>query len=140
MKDEIIYPRSPREVMDGWHHLPRFIDKLRLQSAGTLHPDYQQNVGKGFDLAWLKAADVTYEEFKSAVLNSTTDGEVCTWIQKNVNKSTEEKESFWASLLKYGTEGETLERLKIRKEESGFTERDDIQCMIDYIDADEGRN
>jgi len=24
---EIIYPRSPRETMDGWMYLPRYIDK-----------------------------------------------------------------------------------------------------------------
>ena len=31
---------------------------------------------------------------------------------------------------------ETLER---RKRESGLSDRDDIQTMFDYIDADEGR-
>ncbi len=27
---DIIYPRSPRETMDGWSYLPRYIDKIRL--------------------------------------------------------------------------------------------------------------
>jgi hypothetical protein len=40
---EIIYPRSPRETMDGWMHLPRYIDKIRLHLAGRLHADYQKN-------------------------------------------------------------------------------------------------
>ena len=26
--------RSPRETMDGWVHLPRYIDKIRLHLAG----------------------------------------------------------------------------------------------------------
>jgi hypothetical protein len=39
-----IYPRSPREMMDGWVHLPRFIDKIRLHLAGKLPPDYQENL------------------------------------------------------------------------------------------------
>ena len=36
---EIIYPRSPRETMCGWMHLPRFIDKLRLQAGTGSVPD-----------------------------------------------------------------------------------------------------
>ena len=46
---DIIYPRSPRETMCGWPHLPRYIDKIRLHLAGKLHADYQPNFGKGFD-------------------------------------------------------------------------------------------
>src|SRR5438874_8807716 len=31
---DLIYPRSPRETMCGWTHLPRYIDKIRLHLAG----------------------------------------------------------------------------------------------------------
>src|SRR5690242_549342 len=44
---ELIFPRSPRETMDGWMHLPRFVDKIRLHLADKLHPDYQPNFCKG---------------------------------------------------------------------------------------------
>ena len=63
--NEIIYPRSPRETMDGWMHLPRYLDKVRLHLAGKLHPDYQPNLGKGFDEKWLRAAGLTHEESRS---------------------------------------------------------------------------
>ena len=53
--NEIIYPRSPRETMDGWGYLPRYLDKIRLHLAGRLHSDYTENLGKGFDGMWLKA-------------------------------------------------------------------------------------
>src|SRR5579864_8374313 len=53
---ELIYPRSPREMMSGWAYLPRFVDKIRLHLAGRLHPDYQENFTQGFDAQWLKAA------------------------------------------------------------------------------------
>mgnify|MGYP000176444679 CR=1 FL=1 len=33
---DIIYPRSPREIMAGWGHLPRFVDKIRLHLADQL--------------------------------------------------------------------------------------------------------
>ena len=77
---EIIYPRSPREVMCGWMHLPRFIDKIRLHLAGKLHPDYQPNLCKGFDGLWLETAGVDAKQFIEVVRNSLTDGEVCDWV------------------------------------------------------------
>ena len=84
---DIIYPRSPRETMDGWMYLPRYIDKIRLHLAGKLHADYQENFGKGFDGMWLKSAGVTHEQMIEVVKNSITDGEVCDWVRQNVKKS-----------------------------------------------------
>src|SRR5688572_6553153 len=84
MSEQIIYPRSPREKMCGWMHLPRYIDKIRLHLAGSLHADYQPNFGKGFDGKWLQTAGVTHEQMIEVVRNATTDGEVCDWVQKNV--------------------------------------------------------
>ena len=78
----IIYPRSPRETMDGWSYLPRYIDKIRLHLAGKLHADYQENFGKGFDGMWLKCAGVTHEQMIGVVKNSITDGEVCDWVRR----------------------------------------------------------
>ena len=90
---EIIYPRSPREMMCGWTHLPRFIDKIRLHLAGKLAPDYQPNFCKGFDGLWLEAAGVKAEEFIEVVKKSITDGEICDWVNKNVKKPESAKTS-----------------------------------------------
>lgn len=136
----IIYPRSPREVMSGWVYLPRFIDKIRLHLSGRLHSDYQENFTKGFDGAWLKAAGVTAEQVIDAVKNSVTDGQVADWVSKNVKKSEADKAAFRDFLLKRGTEeGEIKDRLKMRKEQAGLAHRDDIKTFVDYIDADEKR-
>ena len=136
----IIYPRSPRETLAGWVYLPRFVDKIRLHLAGKLHSDYQENFTKGFDGAWLKAAGVTAEQMIEVVKNSVTDGQVADWVAKNVKKTEAEKAAFRDFILKRGTEGgEIGERLKTRKKESGMENRDDIQCFVDYIDADEKR-
>jgi len=70
---DIIYPRSPRETMCGWMHLPRFIDKIRLHLAGRLPPDYQANFGKGFDGLWLEKAGVRFDQFVEVVRKSITD-------------------------------------------------------------------
>ncbi len=127
--------------MAGWTYLPRFVDKIRLHLAGKLHPDYQSNLTKGFDAAWLKAAGISAEDFIEVVKNSITDGEVCDWVARNVKKTDAEKAAHREFMLNYGSQEDTAlrSRLKLRKEESGLGFRDDIQTFIDFIDADEKR-
>ena len=138
---DTIYPRSPYEVMDGWVHLPRLVDKIRLHEAGQLPADYQPNyLHKGFDLAWFKASGVETDILVGVVQNSITDGQVSDWVKANVNASDEAKAALRDKLLSYGTEGALLELLIKLKAESGLQDRDDIRCMFDYIVADEGRS
>ncbi|HVY68801.1 MAG TPA: DUF5069 domain-containing protein [Verrucomicrobiae bacterium] len=138
---EIIYPRSPRETMAGWVHLPRLIDKIRLHLAGKLHPDYQDNFGKGFDGKWLAAAGLSLDQLIAVVKASTTDGEVCDWVARNVKKTVADREAHRQSMLEYPRKDDAAgqERLKQRKAQSGLAHRDDIQRFVDYIDADEKR-
>src|SRR4051812_11483558 len=97
----IIYPRSPRETMCGWMHLPRYIDKIRLHLAGKLHPDYQPNFGKGFDGLWLKESGVDEKEFIEVVASSLTDGEVCDWVLENVKQPESVKAAHRERMLNY---------------------------------------
>jgi hypothetical protein len=138
---QIIYPRSPRETMDGWSYLPRYIDKIRLSLAGKLHSDYTDNLGKGFDGFWLKAAGVTHEPFVEVVKNSVTDGEVCDWVHQHIKKSAAEKAAHWTDVLSrpLANDQAACARFKQRKEESGIAHRDEIKTFVDYIDADEQR-
>jgi hypothetical protein len=139
--NETIYPRSPRETMCGWNHLPRFIDKIRLHLAGKLHPDYQANYCKGFDGLWLETSGVKAEQIIEVVRNSVTDGEVCDWVRKTVKVAESVKVSHRERML--STPGkddpEMQARLKMRKESAGLLHRDDIQSFVDFIDADEKR-
>ena len=141
MSVEKIYPRSPLEMMAGWVHLPRLIDKIRLHLAGKLAADYQPNyLEKGFDAKWFEAAEVEKTKFVEIVKNSVTDGQVCDWVLAHVKASDRTKEKFKEYVMDYGREGEELRaKLQQRKEESGIADRDDIQCFVDYIDADEKR-
>lgn len=136
-----IYPRSPRETMDGWMHLPRYVDKIRLHLAGKLPPDYHDNLGKGFDGMWLKAAGLTHEQMVAVVKTTVSDGEVCDWVRQNVRKSAAEKAAHREAMLAYpGADDPAMqERLQQRKLQSGFAHRDDIRTFVDYIDADEKR-
>jgi hypothetical protein len=137
----ITYPRSPRETMDGWSYLPRYVDKLRLHLAGKLHADYQENLGKGFDGMWLKAAGVTHEQMLDVVKNSLIDGEVYDWVRQNAKKSSAEKAAFWADVLSRPKAGDeaAFARLKLRKEQCGAAHRDEIKTFVDVIDVDEKR-
>ena len=127
--------------MAGWTYLPRFVDKIRLHFAGKLHPDYQENLGKGFDGSWLKAAGITSEQFMDVVKNSVTDGEVCDWVMKNVRKTDAEKAAHRDALLNHGRQDDPhlKARLKMRKDQAGLGHREDIQTFVDFIDADEKR-
>jgi|SRR5439155_4095634 len=138
---EIIYPRSPRETMCGWVHLPRYIDKIRLHLAGKLHPDYRENLGKGFDERWLRAAGLTHEQFIEVVQGTVTDGQVCDWVLKNVKRSEADKDAHAEGMLNYpkADDAAMQARLKMRKEQAGLTQRDDLRTFVDFIDADEKR-
>ena len=138
---EIIYPRSPRETMDGWSYLPRYVDKIRLHLAGKLHADYQENFGKGFDGMWLKYAGVAHEQMIEVVKNAVTDGEVCDWVRGNVRKSAADKAAHLNDMVSRPMPGDEAAqaRLRWRKEQSNIAHRDDIRTFVDYIDADEKR-
>jgi len=127
--------------MDGWHYLPRYVDKIRLHLAGKLHSDYTGNLGKGFDSLWLKFAGITHERMVDVVKHSITDGQVCDWVRQNVKKSAAEKEAHWQANLNHprADDPESTARLKMRKEQSGLAHRDDVKTFVDYIDADEKR-
>nr|MCU0982605.1 DUF5069 domain-containing protein [Pirellulaceae bacterium] len=118
MSDDL-FPRSPRETMCGWMHLPRYVDKIRLHLAGRLHPDYQPNLGKGFDGSWLKAAGVSHEQMVEVVKRSITDGEICDWVRVNVRRSDAEKAAHAQAMLAYPAADDPSgqERLRQRKEQ-----------------------
>ena len=138
---DIIYPRSPRETMCGWMHLPRYIDKIRLHLAGKLSQDYLDNLGKGFDGAWLRAAGVSHDQFVEVVKGTFMDGQVADWVLKNVMKSEAERKAHAEAMLNSPKPGDEAAqaRFKMRKEQAGLTQRHDLQCFVDFIDADEKR-
>lgn len=139
--NEIVYPRSSRETMDGWMHLPRYIDKIRLHLAGRLQPDYQPNFGKGFDGMWLEAAGVTHEQMLEVVKDSFTDGQVCDWVRRHVKRTPAEKRAHAENMTNRPRPDDDAAnaRFKQRKEQYGLAHREDIRTFVDLNDADEKR-
>ena len=134
--------RSPRETMDGWVHLPRYIDKIRLHLAGLLPPDYEELFGDQSDKHWLEAAGVTHEQMIDVVRGTITDGQVYDWVRTHVVRSDEVKARTADAILRYPLPGDTAgrERFERRKREYGLADRDDVRTRADLIDADEKRS
>jgi hypothetical protein len=135
------YLRSPSEQMQGWMHLPRYVDKLRLHLAGKLDPDYEPFLGKNTDALWLKAAGLTHEQMIGLVKGSLTDGQVCEWLRKNLHKSDEEKHAFNHLLVNRPDphDREQVELFAQRKAFYNVSHREDLTRFVDLIEADEGR-
>ena len=129
--------------MAGWIYLPRLLDKIRLAEAGKLHADYQPNyLYKGFDAKWLETAGLNAEDFVAVVKGTITDGEMADWVRENVEVDEATRDLFNDAVGNYGADEsnkELRELLAQRKEEASMGDRDDVQCFVDFIDADEGR-
>ncbi len=134
------YPRSPKETVGGIVYFGRMIDKIRLLASGELHPELHANLGKGFDERITDFLGVGYEAVASRVREGGGDDEILEWCFQQGVRPTEEQIEVWNGfMLKRGWRDVLSETLVRRKKESGFTDRDDIQTMFEYIDADEGR-
>jgi hypothetical protein len=138
---EFIYPRSPREMMDGWAHLPRYIDKIRLHLAGKLSVEYRDNFGKNSDEIWLKSAGVSHDQMIEVVHNTITDGEVYDWVRVNIRRTAAEKEAHRRAMLDFPPpeDAKAVEYFNTRKAAYVLGYRADVRNRADLLDADEGR-
>jgi len=132
--------RSPHELVGGLVYFGRMLDKIRLHAAGKLPADYHENLGKGFDGRCCGFLHVAYNKVVSRVKLGGTDDEILQWCFANGRKPTDEETEVWNDYMrKRGWRDPASKRLVERIEESGFSNRTDIQTFFDYIDADEER-
>jgi len=133
-------PKSPYASIDGIVYFPRMLDKIRLHAAGELREDLHANLGKGFDERCCTFLQVDYAAIVEKVKEGLSDREVLDWCYAQGFRPTEEQIEVWSSFMsKRGWNDEVAAKLAERIAESGFTNRDDIIVMFDYLDADEGR-
>lgn len=134
-------PCSPLEEIGGVVYLPRMLDKIRLQARGVLRPDLHANLGKGLD-GWLcDFLRIDYAALQAEVLGGKSDEAILAWCQEQTRELSDVDRLLWRSFaLKLGWNDHLSELLVRRKAESGLQNRDDIQTMASYIDADEGRS
>lgn len=133
-------PVSPYLKIEGIVYLMRMFDKVRLHAAGHLREDLQSNLGIAMDAWSCEFLGVTYENVVGQVNAGLTDEEVVAWCFENGKKPSPQEIKVWNGYMaRVGWRDHLTEKLTQRKTESGFAEREDIQSMFDYIDADEGR-
>ena len=133
-------PRSPYDTLHGLVYFPRMLEKIRLHAAGELGADFVPNLGKGFDLRCCSLLGVNYEELVVAVGSTLSDEEAWNWASQHGKVPTDEQIEVWNGFMtRRGWNDDLVETLERRKKEGGFENRNDIQTMFDYIDADEGR-
>ncbi len=133
-------PCSPYRKTGGIFYFARMLEKIRLNDAGSLREDLRTNLGVAFDQRCVDFLGVTYAETEGKVREGADDAAVLEWAFATGYQPTDEEIEVWNSYMrKVGWNDGASGRLVGRKADSGLSERDDIQTMFDYIDADEGR-
>ena len=134
-----LHPRSPYEKLGGYVHLPRLIDKARLQRKGLLDGYNYKTVG--FDnhlLTFLKLDGDAFEEVANRVDN---DEEILEWVQKNGAQNSPEQIEQWnqAMTARHPDTAAKKARFLHFLKEAGGQGRKDIRTYFDLIEFDEGR-
>jgi hypothetical protein len=131
---------SPSVKVGGIVYFARMLAKIRAHVRGELPPDYQPNLGKGFDGSCVKFLRVNYSHLADRVQKGGSDDEILEWCFANGRRPSDDEIFTWNEFLrKSGWNDHLTEKLIFRKQEAGMSGRDEIQTMFDFIDADEGR-
>lgn len=123
-------------------HFGRMLDKIRLHAAGQLPPDYQKNLGIGFDGRCCSFLNVDYPQLVAQVRQGGTDDEVLAWCHERGGPRTDEQCMIWNHFMqKLGWRDDRTPVLQQRIVEFGLTNSPaPIETFFDLNDVDEGRN
>jgi len=133
--------RSPCEKVGGLVYFGRMLDKIRSHATGELPPDYQANLGKGFDGSCVRLLEVDYDQLVERAKQGGTDDEILRWCFSMGRQLSEDEIRVWNEFMrKRGWNDEVSETLERRKKEAGMAGRSEIETMFAFIDADEGRS
>lgn len=137
------FPRSAFDRVGGIVYLARMLDKIRLRAAGRLRPEYEANLGGGFDGRCCRFLGVTYPDLCNRTLTGGSDEKVLTWCGDSGHRPSEEQILVWNKfMLKRGWRDEddgSTQELEAYKTASGLGHRGDLLTFFDYYEVDEGR-
>jgi hypothetical protein len=121
-------------------YFARMLDKIRKFARGELHADFHKNLGTGLDGRCTDYVRIKYEDLKSRTLEGGTDEEILRWCYRNGRELDDNDILVWNEFIrKRGWNDEASAILAKRKEESGLSDKHEIQTMIEYFEFDEGR-
>lgn len=132
--------RSPAATVSDLIYFGRMLDKIRLHERGALPADYPPNLGLGFDESCVLFLRVDYAAVVAQVNRGASDETVLRWCFEQGGERSPNEIFVWNEFMrKRGWNDEITPTLERRKRESGMAERNDIETMFQFIDADEGR-
>ena len=133
--------RSPSARVGDLVYFGRMLDKIRAHEKNELPPDYQTNLGRGFDEFCTNFLQVQYHDVVSRVKEGGSDEEILWWCFDKGRRPSENEIYVWKEFTrKRGWNDEITETLKRRKKEAGLAGRSEIDTMFAFIDVDEGRS
>jgi hypothetical protein len=132
-------PRSPYEKLGGYVHLPRLIDKAKLNRKGLLDGYNYKTVG--FDKHLLAFLKIDGDAFEEAVHRLEKDDAIWQWIQRNGVRHSAEAVEQWnqAMISRHPDTAAKKARFTHFLKEAGGEGRKDIRTYFDLIEFDEDR-
>lgn len=131
--------RSPAVKVGDLVYFGRMIDKIRQHAEGKLPQEYQTNLGKGFDDWCVKFLRLEYQQLVARVKSGGSEEEILQWCFDHGRRPTSHDIWYWNEFMrKRGWNDDISATLKRRKEEANMADREEIETMFAFIDADEG--
>ena len=126
----------------GMMYFPRMLDKIRLHARGELPEEYHRNLGamRTADGACCNFLRINYADLRERVLQGGTDEEILKWCFEKGRELNGGDIVIWNGFAsKLGWRDFMTPRFQELKKEQGVADRDDIQCVPDLMDFEEGR-
>jgi len=136
------YPKSPSEKTKGMIYFARMLDKIRLHARGELGEEYHKNLGaqRAADGACCNFLRINYDDLRDRVLQGGSDEEILEWCFEKGRRLNEGDMVVWNGFAsKLGWRDFMTPRFEQMKKDHGIEDRDDIACVPDLIDFEEGR-
>lgn len=139
------HPRSPKQLLGGFAHLARLIDKIRLRHAGFIQ-DYNY-LTAGFDKYLLEFLHLDPKTFEQRVLQGGTDEELLDWVRLRSRSVSDEEIARWSRELleRAPMDDEGRRRFRARlleiaaKRGVPVDSLPPVRTWVDVIELDEGR-
>jgi hypothetical protein len=131
-----VYPRSPKQLLGGYAHLARMIDKARAKSAGTLG---EYIYPCPLDQALLEFLGLGADAFFETA-NSGSDDAVVRWVGERATAHSAKEIEAWnqAFFARKPKDQDSLQHfLAIRNRVAPH--RTDVTTWVDLLDLEEGR-
>jgi hypothetical protein len=113
---------SPSAEVGGIVYFARMLEKIRKHAGGELPPDYQPNLGKGFDGSCVKLLKLNYNELVERVKKGGSDEEILQWCFANGRRPSDDEIFVWNEFMrKCGWNDGFTEKLISRKREAGMS-------------------